>query len=154
MKTPLLTLLIAGALVTGCTREDRADAKDQTRDAMSDARNASANAYNQAKATSSEAWKDFKDATYEAKSDFDRHARAMQREFESQMSKLKAEYSEAQATASRKAAMDELKNADANYRQKLDALGNATADTWHAARDDVVHAWDRLQAAYAKARAD
>lgn len=154
MKTKLLlTLLIAGAFVTGCTREDRADAKDTTRDAMSDARNAGSNAYNDAKNATSNAWNNFADATFDRKSEFEQHARAAHREMEAQMSKLKSEGSEAEASASRKAAMEEFKNAESDYKQKLDKLGNATADTWQAARDDVKHAWDRLQAAYAKARA-
>jgi hypothetical protein len=154
MKTTLLTtLLIAGALVTGCTREDRADAKDTTRDAVSDTRNAASNAFNDAKNATANAWNNFKDATFEKKSEFEQHARAAHREMDAQMSKLKAEYSEAQASASRKAAMEEFKNAESDYKQKLDALGNATKDTWGAARDDVKHAWDRMQAAYAKARA-
>ena len=50
--------------------------------------------------------------------------------------------------------MDELKNADANYKEKLAALGNASADTWDSAKQNVIAAWDRLQASYAKARAD
>lgn len=143
MKTTLTLLLTAALALTGCTREDRADVADSSRDA-----------YNNVKSATSNAWQDFKAATFERKSEFDRHARAMQREMEAQTSKLKAEFSEAQASAARKAAMEELKNAEADYKQKLDALGNASAETWDAARDNVVAAWDRLQAAYAKARAD
>ena len=48
--------------------------------------------------------------------------------------------------------MEELRNADADFKAKLDALGTASADTWTATRDKAVAAWDRLQAAYAKAR--
>lgn len=143
MKTTLTLLLLAGLALTGCTREDRADISDKSRDA-----------YNNVKSTSVNAWQDFKSATFEKKSEFSEHARAMQREFEAQTSKLKAEFSEAQASASRKAAMEELKNSEADYKEKLDALGNASGDTWDAARDNVVAAWDRMQAAYAKARAN
>jgi hypothetical protein len=50
--------------------------------------------------------------------------------------------------------MEELKNAEADYKEKLKALGNATADTWDVAKKNVMLAWDRLQAAYYKARAD
>lgn len=142
MKTTL-TLLLAAALLTGCTREDRAETADKSRDA-----------FQNIQAATSNTWQDFKSATFERRSEFDRLARAQQREMEAQLSKLKAEFSENEASASRRAAMEELKNAEADYRQKLDALGSATADTWAAARDDVIHAWDRLQAAYAKARAE
>ena len=70
------------------------------------------------------------------------------------LSELKANYSEAQATASRRAAMDELKNSEADYKAKLEALGTATGDTWDAAKNNVVLAWDRMQASYHKARAN
>ena len=50
--------------------------------------------------------------------------------------------------------MNELKDSEASYKEKLSAMGNATADTWDAARDDVAAAWDRVQASYAKARAN
>lgn len=143
MKTTISLLLLAGLALAGCSREDRADISDKSRDV-----------YNNVKTSTANAWQDFKAATFEKKSEFSEHARAMQREFEAQTSKLKAEFSEAQASASRKAAMEELKNSEADYKQKLDALGNASADTWDAARDNVVAAWDRMQAAYAKARAD
>jgi hypothetical protein len=49
--------------------------------------------------------------------------------------------------------MDELKNSEADYKAKLEALGTATGDTWAAAKNNVVLAWDRLQASYHKARA-
>jgi hypothetical protein len=49
--------------------------------------------------------------------------------------------------------MDELKASESDYKEKLSAMGNATADTWDAARDNVAAAWDRLQVSYAKARA-
>jgi hypothetical protein len=50
--------------------------------------------------------------------------------------------------------MEELKNAEADYKEKLKALGNATADTWESAKQNVILAWRRLQAAYYKARAE
>jgi hypothetical protein len=51
------------------------------------------------------------------------------------------------------AAWQELKDADAEYKAKFSALGDATADTWDATRDRASAAWDRLQEAYRKARA-
>ena len=43
---------------------------------------------------------------------------------------------------------------EADYKAKLDALGTASSDTWSAAKDNVVLAWDKLQASYRKARAN
>jgi hypothetical protein len=50
--------------------------------------------------------------------------------------------------------MEELKNSESNYNEKLAALGTATADTWDSAKQNVISAWDKLQAAYDKARAE
>ena len=58
------------------------------------------------------------------------------------------------ASASRKAAMAEIKDSEAAYKGKIEALGTATADTWDSAKQNVISAWDHLQASYYKARAD
>ena len=50
--------------------------------------------------------------------------------------------------------MAELKDTEADYKAKLDALGTATADTWDAAKQNVIASWDKLQASYYKARAN
>jgi hypothetical protein len=139
----LLTVLGAVALVfTGCSKQDRADASATVKEAARDTKEAVA-----------DAWGEVKSFTYEKRSDFSARAKALSAQAEVQMSELRANYSEAQATASRRAAMDELKNSEADYKSKLDALGNATADTWDAAKNNVVLAWDKLQASYRKARA-
>lgn len=58
------------------------------------------------------------------------------------------------ASASRRAAMAEIKDSEAAYKEKLEALGTATADTWDSAKQNVISAWAQLQASYYKARAD
>jgi hypothetical protein len=139
----LLTALGAAALaLTGCNKQDRADASATVRDAARDTKEAVV-----------DAWGEVKSFTYEKRDDFNNRAKALAAQAEVQMSELRANYSEAQATASRRAAMDELKNSEADYKAKLDALGNASADTWDAAKNNVVLAWDKLQASYRKARA-
>ena len=62
--------------------------------------------------------------------------------------------SDAKASASRKAAMEELKKSEADYKTKVSALGDATEATWDSAKQNAIASWDRLQAAYYKARAD
>jgi hypothetical protein len=69
------------------------------------------------------------------------------------VAQVRANFSEEKASASRKAAMQELKDSQANYQDKLKALATATADTWESAKQNVILAWERLQAAYYKARA-
>lgn len=111
-------------------------------------------AYNDSKTAMSDAWDNFKDYTFEKRDDFTANARAMSSKMDAKLSELRANYSEAKASASRKAAMQELKDSEADYQDKVDALGRATADTWDSAKQNVIHAWDRLEAAYDKARAD
>lgn len=142
-SSPLLAIGLAALAFTACSKASRDDVADKTKDAYQDTKAAVANG-----------WDNVKSYTYEKRSDFSLYLKSQQANFDSGMSKLRAEYSEAQASASRKAAMAELKDDEANYKSKLDALGHATADTWTAARDDVAHAWDKLQASYAKARAN
>lgn len=139
----LLTAATAAALLAGCSKQERADVADKTKDA-----------YQDTKAAVASGWQDVKSFTFEKRNDFALGLKARQADLEAGISKLRADYSEAQASASRKAAMEELKNSESDYQAKLGALGTATADTWDATRDDVVAAWDRLQASYAKARAN
>lgn len=141
-STLLLAFSVAALSLAGCSERKRDDLADKTKDVYQDTKNAVA-----------KGWDNLKDYTFEKRNDFTAMMKAREADFEAGVSKLRAEYSEANASASRKAAMAELKDSEANYKQKLSALGNATADTWTAARDDVAAAWDRLQASYAKARA-
>lgn len=137
-----LGTLVAIAVV-GCSKSDRADASATAKEAYNDTKTAVANA-----------WGDVKAFTFEKRNDFQANAKAMSSKLEVQLSEVRANYSEAKASASRKAAMAELKNSEADYKEKVNALGNATAATWDSAKQNVVLAWDRVQAAYHKARAE
>lgn len=141
-----LTLLAAGLSTlsfTGCSKADRADTTAQVKDT-----------YKETKAAVVDAWGDVKSFTFEKRDSFSANAKALSSKMESKLSELRASYSEAKASASRKAAMEELKNSESNYNEKLAALGTATADTWDSAKQNVISAWDKLQAAYDKARAE
>lgn len=159
MKNKLIhttTLLVTGfALLAlgACSKSKREEVADKTKEVYADTKAAVKEAAHDTKVAVVEGWGNLKDYTFEKRSDFSLQLKAKQASFESEVSKLRAEYSEADASASRKAAMSELKDSEATYKEKLSAMGNATADTWDAARDDVAHAWDRVQASYAKARA-
>jgi hypothetical protein len=138
-----VALGITALVFAGCSKQDRADASATVKEAARDTKEAVA-----------DAWGDVKSFTYEKRDDFSAKARSLSAQWDVQVSELRANYSEAQATASRRAAMDELKNSEADYKEKLAALGNASADTWEAAKNNVVLAWDKLQASYRKARAN
>jgi hypothetical protein len=141
----LLSLAVLGTAlaVTGCSKQDRADASATVKEAAHDTQVAVANA-----------WGEVKDFSFDKRNDFSAKAKSLSAQWDVQASELRANYSEAQASASRRAAMEELKNSEADYKAKLDALGSASADTWDAAKNNVVLAWDRLQASYHKARAN
>lgn len=139
----LLAASLSALAFTGCSKHDRDKAGDKVKEAYQDSKAAVANA-----------WDDVKSYTYEKRSDFSTSAKAMSATMDSKISELRASYSEATASASRKAAMAELKDSEADYKQKLDALGTATADTWDSAKQNVIAAWDKVQASYHKARAD
>jgi len=141
-----VALLAAGlsALVfTGCSKQESSTAETKVKEAYQDTKSAVANA-----------WNDVKSYTFEKRSDFSASAKAMTSKMDAQVSELRANYSEAKASDSRKAAMAELKDSEADYQEKVAALGTATADTWDSAKQNVIASWDKLQAKYDKAKAD
>lgn len=128
-------------VIAGCSKSDQQKVGDTVKEA-----------YEDSKAAMARTWDSVKDYTYEKRADFTASAKAASERLDAQVTELRANYSEAKASASRKAAMAELKNAESDYRAKLAALATATADTWDAAKQNVILAWEKLQAAYYKAR--
>ena len=142
MKTIYLATVMSFALaLAGCNKQERADATAKVKEAA-----------HETQVAISDAWNDAKEFTFARRDDFNAKAKYLSAQTEVQLSELRANYAEAQASASRKAAMEELKNSEADYKAKLDALGHATADTWDEAKNNVILAWDKLQASYRKAR--
>lgn len=125
----------------GCSKHDQAQASSTAKEAYADSKAAVSNAWDKAKAF-----------TFEQRNDFTANAKALSSKMDAQLSEVRADYSDAKASAARKAAMAELKSSEADYKEKLDALGGATAATWDSAKQNTIAAWDRLQAAYYKAK--
>lgn len=138
-----LTSVAALGAFTGCSPKDRDHASDTMQSAADNTKNAFANAWDKAKSY-----------TFGERDQFEANAKALQSKMDAQVSEVQANVADANASASRQAAWQELKDADANYKEKVSALGDATADTWDSAKQNTIAAWDRLQAAYYKARAD
>ncbi len=142
-----LVALAAGlstfGLLTACSKSDRADVSAKASEMVTDTKEAM-----------SHGWDKVKSFTFDKRGDFQANAKALTSKMDAQMSELHANYSEAKASASRKAAMAELKDSEAAYKEKFAALGTATADTWDSAKQNVISAWDHLQASYYKARVD
>lgn len=159
MKNKILSLLPLALgctvlIVAGCNKADRADAKSTLKEASHDTKVAVQNAAQATKDTMSNAWADAKDFTFEKRDSFSAKSKELSARMDVELSELRANYAEDKASASRKAAMEDLKNSEADYKAKLAALGTATGDTWDAARNNAVLAWDKLQLAYRKARAE
>lgn len=140
----LVLALVGTALaLAGCNKQERADASADVQKVAHDT-----------KVAVIDAWADIKTFTFEKRDDFSKHVKAMSADMDVRVAELRTSYSEAKASASRRAAMDELKSSEADYKEKLSALGTATADTWDAAKNNVKLSWDRLEASYKKARAN
>lgn len=139
----LVVTAVAALALTACSQRDRSDAKAAVKEGYADAQTFVENA-----------WNDAKSFAFDKRDEFAAHAKALSSRMEVQVAEVRANYADAQASASRKAAMAELKSAEADYQQKLAALGDATAATWESAKQNVILAWKRLVAAYNKARAD
>ena len=146
--------MIAVAGLAGCSKEERTETKTTLSDAAHTVGEKSREAYHATADAMARGWDRVKGATFEKRNDLEAHAKAAASEMDAKVSKLQAEYSGANASASRKAAMAELKNDEADFKAKVSALGDATAATWDSAKQNVVAAWDKLQASYHKARVD
>ncbi len=127
----------------GCSKQERVEVGDKAKAAYTDS-----------VASLGRGWDNVKSFSFDKRDDFRAGAKALSSTMDAKIQEVRANYSEAKASASRKAAMNELKDSEANYKSKLDALGNATAATWDSAKQNVIAAWDRMEAAYNKARAD
>ena len=143
LPVAFLAACLCALAFTGCSKKESSEAETKVKDAYQDTKSAVSNA-----------WNDVKSFTFEKRSDFSASAKAMTSKMDAQISELRANYSEAKASDSRKAAMAELKDSEADYKEKLAALGTATADTWDSAKQNVIASWDKLQAKYDKAKAD
>jgi CHASE3 domain sensor protein len=144
-------VLALSVLVTAGCKESK---KEEIKEVADKAVQATQNAVDKAQVAMSNAWSDLKGFTIEKKADFTAGAKAMSSKLDAQVSELRANYAEAKASARRKEAMEELKNSRAHYEEKLAALGRATADTWEAAKLDVIAAWNKVEASFHKAKAE
>ena len=138
-------VVLAGSLLAwaGCSKQERADLTDKAK-----------GAYQDSVASLERTWDKVKTYSYEKRDEFRANANAVSSSMDAKIREMRASYSESKASASRQAAMKELKNSEADYKAKLDALSRATADTWESAKQNVIAAWERLEASYHKARAD
>ena len=142
--TTIQILLLAVGLstfgLTGCNKRDRADVSVNASEIVGESKEAIGHG-----------WDNVNSLTFEKREDFRANAGAKTSKMDAQTSDLRTNYSEAKASC--KAVMSDMKDAEATYKEKREALGTATADTWDSAKQNVISAWDHLEASYYKARA-
>lgn len=65
---------------------------------------------------------------------------------------MSAGYIEMEASAPRRSAMEFLRTAQADFKDKVSALDNITPDTWETVKANAIASWDRYEQALLKAR--
>ena len=140
MKLPSLPLIVALApaillVAGGCTKTDKDNAAAVVQDI---------------KVTATDTWDSIKDFTFEKHDEFKASIDRMSKKLDNNVAELRAQ-APAVAASDRDEALKEYDAARADLKARLTDLGNATADTWADAKVKVADAWQRMQAAYAKA---
>ncbi len=142
-----LLFVAAGSLIafTACPKEKYAKMREYASDAMHSTVNAI-----------SDKWNHIKNCSFCIHDTLPKGSgsNVLNKEFEAKASQLRADYSKAKASASRRIAINELKNGKVSFYDKMAALSTASADTWSEAKNNVVATWDKLQAFYAEACAN
>lgn len=98
------------------------------------------------KSTAVDSWNSIKDYTFEKRTDF---VAAMGRMSDAMSAKVSAMPDA--AAKDKAAAIKDYNDASADLKARLADLGNATSDTWAAAKAKVDEAWQKVQTSYDKA---
>jgi hypothetical protein len=85
---------------------------------------------------------------FERRDEFAVQFKAMHSEFAAQLREYQAANPEAGKDPD--SPMSEVLSAEADFKNKLDAVSTADANSWNTARDNVTAAWERLQAAFGR----
>ena len=141
-----LTLITPTALVfsTGCSKSN----SDKVADAVQDAKVAVKDAATDIKDGAISTWNSIKDFTYDKRSDFAAGVDKATKSMDEKLAELKAKATA--DTPEKTKAREEYDEARAELKAKLNDLGNASADTWAAAKVEVSKAWDKVEASYDK----
>ncbi|MBL9209137.1 MAG: hypothetical protein JNL92_01645 [Opitutaceae bacterium] len=158
-------LVAALPFLVACSKEERVEAKEKAKEIYtdtkekakemySDTKDKTKELYEKSRTAVAERWAKLKAYTYEKREEFASSSKQLEAEMEAQASKLRSDLAREKASDSRKAALEELKNAEADYKQKAAALGSATAATWDSAKSRLEAAWDKWEVSYRKALAE
>lgn len=129
------------ALTAGCSRHDRRSLSE----------NAGAT-YQRTVNSLDRTWNRVKSYGYDQRDAAVNDLKSASNRADAQIDTLQADYAQGRANANGRAALQDLKAADADYHSKLDALGRASADGWNAAKQQAIASWHRLEAALDRAQ--
>jgi len=90
---------------------------------------------------------------FERRDEFRSQFNAMYSEFTAQLREYEAKNAGSGASDDVKSALADVKAAESEFKNKLEALSSATAENWETTRSDVTAAWEKLQAAFGRVHA-
>jgi hypothetical protein len=90
---------------------------------------------------------------FDRRDEFRSQFNAMYSEFTAQLREFEAKNAGAEASDEVKAALAAVKDAESEFKNKLEALSSATDGNWETTRNDVTAAWEKLQAAFGRVHA-
>lgn len=139
----LATASLALMLISGCEKQDRADAGKAVRDAGRE----TADAIREAKEATREAWNEVKDATWDQRSDYRASANREARELQIELNDLgnKIEASTKDGSQQLKEKWQKLTDEQSTLERETDRLSDATKDGWDKTRDAVNHSVDKIR---------
>jgi hypothetical protein len=153
MKNPKSILFVLAALApavaivgSGCSKSDNSAASNNLQDAKTAVTNAAVDVKNAAV----DSWNSLKDYTYDKRVEFSASMDRMQKNMDDKIAEEKAQ-TPSTLSADKQAAINDYYDAKADLKARLTDLGNATSDTWDAAKAKVAAAWQRVKADYDKA---
>lgn len=104
--------------------------------------------------TTAEVMAKLKAFTYEQRADFLLMVQDLDRQSDAALANESAGYIEVKSTPARRKAMDALRAAVADFKDKTAKIDNAKAENWESITVNLANSWENLQGAHAKARTE
>lgn len=131
--------------------DSRADAAvNSAKEAWRETKDATRDLAKDASAAAGETWEQVKDATYDERANFRASMNRMAERIDTKLEDWNAKRSTL-SEDTRKAwdrGVTEVREARAKLTEELDDLGEATANNWEKAKEEVAQAWRNLENAY------
>jgi hypothetical protein len=93
-----------------------------------------------------------KSFTFEQRADFSVLVKSLGAKSDAAVTGLNANYNEMQASRARRAAMEAVRTAQADFKDKIAALDTVAVETWENTKSNIVTSWENLKGAMQRAR--